>query len=218
MKHYYSAEKHTEILIALLKFHNIRKIIASPGTTDCCFVGSVQQDKWFEMYSSVDERSAAYIACGLSAESGESVALVCTGATASRDYMPGLTEAFYRQLPVLAITTTQHRGRIGNGCSQVVDRSVLPRDIARRSVNVDVVHTPEDEWACGVAINKALIDLRRNGGGPVHINLETTYCGDYTIRELPEVKGISYADNTTDMPALAKYKRIAILPGVHGRW
>ena len=218
MRHYYSAERHTEILIALIKFHNVRKIIASPGATDCCFVGSVQHDKWFEMYSSVDERSAAYMACGMAAESGEPVAIVCTGATASRDYMPGLTEAFYRQLPVLAITTTQHRGRIGNGCSQVVDRSVCPKDVARRSINVDAVHTPEDEWACSVAINKALIDLRRNGGGPVHINLTTTYSPDFSIETLPEVTGILYTDNTDNMPSLEKYKRIAILVGAHGKW
>ena len=50
------------------------------------------QDSWFEMYSSVDERSAAYMACGMAAESGEVVVLSCTGATASRNYVSGLTE------------------------------------------------------------------------------------------------------------------------------
>lgn len=47
------------------------------------------QDSWFEMYSSVDERSAAYMACGMAAESGEVVVLSCTGATASRNYVSG---------------------------------------------------------------------------------------------------------------------------------
>ena len=54
----------------------------------------MQQDPFFEIYSVVNERSAVYIACGLSAESGEPVALSCTGATLSRINMPGLTEAF----------------------------------------------------------------------------------------------------------------------------
>lgn len=69
------------------------------------FIGSIQNDSWFEIYSSVDERSAAYLACGLAAETGEPVVISCTGATASRNYMPGLTEAYYRKLPVLAITS-----------------------------------------------------------------------------------------------------------------
>lgn len=51
------------------------------------FVGSIQQDTWFEIYSSVDERSAAYLACGIATESGEPVAITCTGATASRNYL-----------------------------------------------------------------------------------------------------------------------------------
>ena len=33
------------------------------------FVGSVQNDPFFEVYSAVDERSAAYMACGMAAES-----------------------------------------------------------------------------------------------------------------------------------------------------
>ena len=70
---YYTDERNVQIVISLLKANGIRKIVASPGTTNITFVGSVQQDPWFEIYSSVDERSAAYIACGLSAESGEPV-------------------------------------------------------------------------------------------------------------------------------------------------
>ena len=93
-KKYYTNERGPQIIIALLKAYGIRKIIASPGTTNLSLVASMQQDPFFEMYSSVDERSAAYMACGMAAESGEPVVITCTGATASRNYMPGLTEAF----------------------------------------------------------------------------------------------------------------------------
>lgn len=87
MNTFYTAEKNAQILIQLMKEHGIRKVVASPGSTNICFVASIQQDPFFEIYSSVDERSAAYIACGLSAESGEPVAISCTGATASRNYI-----------------------------------------------------------------------------------------------------------------------------------
>ena len=72
---YYTNERSQQIVIALLKAHGIRKVVASPGTTNITLVASMQQDPYFEMYSSVDERSAAYIACGLAAESGEPVVL-----------------------------------------------------------------------------------------------------------------------------------------------
>ena len=110
----YTNEKNVQIVLALLKAHNIRKVVASPGATNITVVASMQQDPWFEMYSSVDERSAAYIACGLAEESGEPVVLSCTGATASRNYEPGMTEAYYRKLPILALTSTQNTNRIGH--------------------------------------------------------------------------------------------------------
>lgn len=214
----YTSELHTRILIALLKKYGIRKVVASPGATNVCFVGSIQQDPFFTIYSSVDERSAAFIACGMAAEGDEPVAIVCTGSTASRNYIPGLTEAFYRHLPVLAITTTQHLGRVGNLCSQVIDRSVQLKDMVKESFTVDVVHSDEDIWACELGINKVLLALSNNGGGPAHINLVTTYSKDYTVKELPSVKKIDYICSVKNMPSIKAYKRIAILVGVHSRW
>ena len=214
----YTVEKHTQILISLLKQHGIRKIVASPGTTNVCLVGSLQSDPYFEIYSSVDERSAAFIAVGLAAESGEPVALSCTGSTASRNYIPGLTEAFYRKLPVLAITASQHLGRVGQYNSQVIDRSLPLADMVNESVTVDCVYTEEDEWQCAVEINKALIALRKNGGGPAHINLVTTYNRDFSCKELPAAKMITHISSFADMPSLDAYKHIAILVGVHRKW
>lgn len=214
----YTVEKHTQILISLLKQHGVRKIVASPGTTNICLVGSLQSDPYFEIYSSVDERSAAFIAVGLAAESGEPVALSCTGSTASRNYIPGLTEAFYRKLPVLAITSSQHLGRVGQYNSQVIDRSSPLADMLNESVTVDCVYTEEDEWHCAVEVNKALIALRKNGGGPAHINLVTTYNPDFSCKKLPVVKLITHVSSFDDMPSLDVYKHIAILVGVHKKW
>ena len=43
----YTIEKNTLILISLLKAHGIKKIIASPGTTNVSFVISLQNDPFF---------------------------------------------------------------------------------------------------------------------------------------------------------------------------
>lgn len=217
METFYTNERNTQILIALMKAHGIRKIIASPGTTNLCFVASVQSDPYFEMYSSVDERSAAYLACGMAAESGEAVAISCTGATASRNYVPGLTEAFYRKLPVLAITSTQHTGRIGHMVPQVIDRTSPMKDIAKISVQAPTVHDQDDEWACEVALNKALLELRHRGGGPVHVNLTTTYSRDFSVKKLPPVRVINRYCSGDEMPAL-KPERVGIFVGAHAKW
>ncbi len=133
MSKYYTDEENTLIVIALLKANGIRKIIASPGATNVTFVASVQHDSFFEVYSAADERSAAYMACGLAHELGEPVVISCTGATSSQNYTPGLIEAYYRKLPVLAITSTQMLCRVGHHVAQVTDRSSLPNDTQRLS-------------------------------------------------------------------------------------
>ena len=175
MEKFYTSEKNTQMLVSLMKAHGIKKIVASPGTTNICLVQSLQYDNYFDVYSAADERSAAYIACGLAEESGEPVALSCTGATASRNYVSGLTEAYYRKLPILAITSTQHIGRVGQNIPQVLDRSNLMNDIVKYSITIPTIYNDEDKWACNVCLNTALLELRRKGGGPVHINLTTTY-------------------------------------------
>lgn len=215
MDKYYSAERNTQMLITLMKLHGIKKIIISPGATNVCFVGSVQNDPYFEVYSCVDERSAAYMACGLSADSGEVVALSCTGATASRNYYPGLTEAFYRQLPILAITSTQHIGKVGNFIPQVIDRSVQPKDSVKMSVEIPIINSNDDEWACNVRINKALLELNHRGKGPVHINLATSYNPDFSIKELPNERAIFRIDRNDNMPNIENKVRVALFVGNH---
>ena len=87
----FSEEKNVLMMMSLMKAHNIKKVIVSPGTTNVSLVVSMQQDDYFELYSAYDERSAAYMACGMAAECGEPVALSCTQATASRNYFSRLT-------------------------------------------------------------------------------------------------------------------------------
>lgn len=217
MNTHYTDEVNTQIVIELLKEHNIKKVIASPGTTNIRLVASMQQDDFFEMYSAADERSAAYIACGMAEESGEPVVLSCTGATASRNYIPGLTEAFYRKLPVIAITSTQHFGRVGQNVAQVLDRSQPLADIVKCSVQIPTCHTEEDRWDCNVKVNKVLLELKRNGGGPVHIDLETTYSKNFEVKELPKQRVIKRYTAEDDLPPVPNGK-IGIFVGAHSKW
>lgn len=217
MNTFYTTERNVQIVIALLKHHNIRKVVASPGTTNITFVASIQQDPFFQIYSSVDERSAAYIACGMAEESGEPVVLTCTGATASRNYFPGLTEAFYRKLPILAVTATRYEGTVGQMINQVIDRSQQPLDTRVYHVSLPPVWSPQEEHNCEIKANEALLALRRHGGGPVHINLATTYCKDFSVKELPSCQIIDRITSDDIFPSIPN-GRIGIYCGAHSEW
>lgn len=219
MKAKYTDERNVQMLLYLLKVNNIKRIIASPGTTNISFVASVQNDNFFEVYSCVDERSACYMACGLAAETKEPVVLTCTGATASRNYLPGLTEAYYRKLPVLAVTAAQHFSRMGAYSPQCLDRTSMLKDIVNLSVQIPKVNSIDDEKGCNLLLNKALLELNRNGGGPVHINIETTNEGikNFNTRELPSTRVIRRVEYGDAFPSIVPGK-IGIFVGSHTKW
>ena len=217
MENHYTNARNVQIVIALMKAHGVKKVIASPGATDLAIVASLQQDPYFEMYSSIDERSAAYMACGMAAESGEPVAITCTGATSSRNYMPGLTEAYYRQLPILAITCSRSNANIGHYVDQVTDRTQLPSDVVMESVQAQSIHCPEDEWDVMVKVNKAMIGLTRNGGGPTHINLVTASSSNFTVKEIAPVRKISLYLKEDKFPEIPQGK-VGIFVGAHEKW
>ena len=218
-KFYYTNERNVQIVIALLKAHGIHRVIASPGTTNMTFVVSIENDPWFQIWSSVDERSAAYLACGMAAETGEPVVISCTGATASRNYMPGLTEAYYRKLPVLAITSTRGNHKLGHLIDQQIDRRNIPNDIAMESVTIPMVKDKEDERFCEIEANKAILALKLNGGGPAHINMYTRYSHDFTVKEIPHVNAI-YRHTVFDKewPVIPQDGRIVVRVGSHANF
>lgn len=217
-KFHYTDERNVQIVIALLKAHGIKRVIASPGTTNMTFVVSIQNDPWFQVWSSVDERSAAYLACGMAAETGEPVVISCTGATASRNYMPGLTEAYYRKLPVLAITSTRGNHKVGHLIDQQIDRRNIPNDIAMESVTIPMVKDTEDERMCEVEANKAILALKLNGGGPAHINMYTKYSKDFSVEVLPHANAIYRHTIYDELPVIPKDGRVAIYVGSHANF
>ena len=212
----YTSERNIQIVISLLKAHKIRRIIASPGSLNYSFLASIQNDPDFDIYSCADERSAAYMACGMASETGQPVALSCTIATASRDYMPGLTEAYYRKLPILAITSTSTRQLAGQLIGQQLDRSSRPVDLVVESVYLPSVKDRRDELYCEREANKAFLALYHNGGGPVHIDLGCCSMGPFKVESLPHTRTIWRYTHLDELPEIPK-GRIAIMLGVHKR-
>ena len=213
----YTDEKAVLILIALLKANGIKRVIVSPGTTNFTFVASIQHDDYFQLYSCVDERSAAYMACGMATETGEPVVITCTGATAPRNYLPGLTEAYYRKLPVLAVCGHRGMSAIGHLFDQQLDRRNEPIDVANTQVWIPFVKDKEDEQYCYNEVTKAVLALYKNGGGPAMINLCTHYSQNMSVQELPDLAKVDYYSAFDDMPELP-HGRIAIALGSHKKF
>lgn len=132
--------------------------------------------------------------------------------------MSALTEAYYRKLPILVITSSRSNFQIGHNIDQVTDRTVLPNDVAKLSVQLPLIYNNDEaEWGCVVAANKAILELSHHGNGPVHINLETNYSWNYNVKELPETRAIYRFLNENDLPKV-NAERVAIMVGAHLKW
>ena len=104
----YSTIENVQILISILKAYNIKHVITSPGGSSIPIVHSLENDEFFDCYSVVDERSAAYFSMGVAQKINKPVALVCTSGTAACNYLPAITEAHYQKTPILVITADKH--------------------------------------------------------------------------------------------------------------
>ena len=213
---YYTNERNKQIIIYLLKKYKISKVVVSPGATNFALVGSMQHDSFFEMFSCVDERAAAYMAIGMSEKSNEPVILSCTGATASRNYMAALTYAYERNIPLLVITSSLSLASVGHLRAQVTDRAHSPFDMIYKSYQFDNIKDGEDEWSQTVRCNEAisvLLDVRK----PIHINVCTTYSLDFSVKKLPCARYIPTITSATDRPVLPQ-GRIIIFIGSHPKF
>lgn len=165
----YSNEDNIKIVVDLLKANNITNLVLSPGGTNIPLIRAVQNDDFFYCYSVVDERSAAYIAIGMSIQLNSTVALICTSAQATRNYIPGLTEAFYKRVPILAITMEKHPRFKYQEYMQAPDQTSLPRDSIKRSFELPYIADINDYYHSIRLTNQAINEISRNGKGPVQL-------------------------------------------------
>lgn len=163
--------ENINIVVSLLKKHNIRYIVTSPGGTNITLVSALQDDSFFECFSVVDERSAMYFAIGLHLQTGEPVATSCTSAQATRNYIPGLTEAYYKQVPVLAITMSKLPRFTYQGYMQAPNQTSLPLDCVKKSYALPIVQCTSDYLESCRITNEAILELTHNGKGPVQLNI-----------------------------------------------
>ncbi|MBR6126975.1 2-succinyl-5-enolpyruvyl-6-hydroxy-3-cyclohexene-1-carboxylate synthase [bacterium] len=156
-------------LLAMLKMYEICDIVASPGAQNARFNCLAQYNDFFNCISVIDERSAGYVAIGIATEKHCPVVITCTGATASRNYMSALTEAFYRKIPIVAITFFNPETNKYSLSPQFVDRSVSQNDIKALSVELPICNNAQDISNCIFLINAALTTAKEKSM-PVHIN------------------------------------------------
>lgn len=216
----YSSIKNVQMLIALLKKYEYRDVVISPGGNNIPIIHSLDTDPFFKCYSVVDERSAGYFAMGLSQQLERPVVMVCTSGTAVSNYLPAVTEAYYQRVPLVVVTSDRSPYLLDQLETQKIDQTNIFKAVIKKEVTLPVVRSEDDEWYCARLLNEALIELCKNGFGPVHINIPTTGdATDYSCNTLPEVKRIDYisehylSSSVHDLAGKLNGKRVLLVFG-----
>ncbi|MGM0378081.1 MAG: 2-succinyl-5-enolpyruvyl-6-hydroxy-3-cyclohexene-1-carboxylic-acid synthase, partial [Bacteroidota bacterium] len=159
-------------VVELCHAHGIRYVILSPGSRNAPFILSFPSSGKFTCLSIVDERSAAYFALGLARSENAPVAVVCTSGTAALNYAPAMAEAYYQQIPLVAITADRPPEYIDQADGQTIRQDKMFINHARYSCQmpVDVNDDGDLQW-----VDRMLNDAFRHAlgvvRGPVHINV-----------------------------------------------
>ena len=211
--------KTVHYLIAMLKAYGIHNIISSPGCQNAMFNLIVQDDDYFNCYSVTDERSAAFMASGIAEETGEPVVITCTGSSASRNYVPALTEAYYRSVPVIAIPFYNRASNEYNLAAQFTDRSITQKDIKTVQVKLPEIHDYIDKTRVLTYLNAAISEAKYNKK-PVIIECPSIMDFSVIDKSLPDdiwkTEFINDIKNT-DKDYL-KNKNIAVFIGSHSKF
>lgn len=147
---------------------NLKHCIVCSGSRNAPLVMAFSRFKSIKCYSQVDERSAAFKGLGMSMMLKQPVAVICTSGTAVLNFYPAIAEAYYRQIPLIAITADRPSDMIDKWDGQTIKQNKVFQGhvVASYSVNENI-SIEEIE----VLINKIHLDLDNDLKGPIHINI-----------------------------------------------
>lgn len=174
-----------QTIIQLCKSNNIKHIVISPGSRNAPLTIGYTNHSYFECYSIVDERSAAFFALGIAQQLREPVALVCTSGSALLNYYPAIAEAFYSDIPLVVLSADRPKHLIGIGDGQTINQENVFANHILFSVNLTQENLQQNEIEINAAFNTAITQK-----GPVHINIsfeEPLYeiVDEFSVSQIP---------------------------------
>jgi 2-succinyl-5-enolpyruvyl-6-hydroxy-3-cyclohexene-1-carboxylate synthase len=150
----------------------VLNFIISPGSRSAPLTLSFLRHPQLTCRTIVDERSAAFIALGLSQQIGRPVGLVCTSGTAGLNYGPAVAEAFYQQTPLLIFTADRPPEWIDQHDGQTINQREMFAKHCRGSYELPVDDShPDAKWQMERVISEAINASLWPTPGPVHINV-----------------------------------------------
>lgn len=217
-----SSKKVVSDILGALKSAGITDVVLTPGSRNAPFSISIANIPFFETYSIVDERSAAFFALGLSQQSKKPTAIICTSGTALLNYAPAIAEAYYQRIPLLVISADRPEEWIDRGEGQSIRQNHVFENYSDYSAGL-IADEKEGSVQNREIIQNTFQYLLSNKG-PVHLNVpfqeplyELIECESLPYFEFqPEVNSIEVLKEVEQsMHVIQQAERVMVLVGQH---
>lgn len=160
-----------KLLLEQCFIHGIKHVVIAPGSRNAPLIISFANHSGFTCYSIPDERSAGFYAMGMARQLNEPVAVVCTSGTAVLNLAPALTEAYYQEIPVIAITADRPPEWIDQEDGQTIRQEFVFQNHIRSSVSLPSGMQDCNLMNARAMLDQALVKAHGHPKGPVHINV-----------------------------------------------
>ena len=164
-----SASFRVQVVVDLLKKHQVKNIVFSPGSRNAPLVIGFNGDNYFKTKVLVDERSAAFYALGMAQQLNEPVVICSTSGSAVLNYSPAIVEAFYQKIPLIVITADRPPEWVDHGEGQSMRQYKVYENYIAESYNLPMLDHPDALWQTSVMTNEAF-HVSKLLSKPVHLN------------------------------------------------
>jgi 2-succinyl-5-enolpyruvyl-6-hydroxy-3-cyclohexene-1-carboxylate synthase len=116
------------VIVDELVRNDVRHVVVCPGSRNAAIAMALHEAAAagrLTMHVRIDERSAGFLALGLSKASGRPAAVACTSGTAVANLHPAVLEAYHSGVGLLLLTADRPPELHGTGANQTIDQRGL---------------------------------------------------------------------------------------------
>ncbi|WP_423745303.1 2-succinyl-5-enolpyruvyl-6-hydroxy-3-cyclohexene-1-carboxylic-acid synthase (plasmid) [Haladaptatus sp. SPP-AMP-3] len=160
-----------ETFVDELAAEGVDAVCLAPGSRSTPLTVAFAEHDDIEVFSHLDERSAAFFALGRAKRTGKPTPIVCTSGTAAANFHPAVIEADRARVPMLVCTADRPPELRDSGANQTVDQEKLYGDAVRWYTDVaEPEATGRKLRYLRTTVARALGSATGTPPGPVHLN------------------------------------------------
>jgi len=157
--------------VSVLHSMGVNTAVISPGSRNTALTLALVTHPGIRCYSAIDERSAGFIALGISKITRIPTLLCCTSGTAGANYIPAVIEAYQSSIPLVIATADRPKILQNKGASQTIKQQQLFGSFVLHEQQMPEAEDLVDEaaWEYAEQLLRDALTITYKSG-PVHLN------------------------------------------------